>query len=320
MPGIRSYDRGHSVLNKLFTHLTRSWKHHFGVQVTTTFVLTGVFSILMGFFVVYENIDRILTQWGDKVQLSVYLEDEVSEKNKQKIEQFITDKNKFSDHKFISKTQAAENFKEQMQGYAPNLMQDEEFGNPLPSSYEVTVKAGMSVEDQIELLVSSAKSLLAFTGVSDVSYGQSWVENYASIVQGFSASAVGLVIVLIVGSILVIGNSMRHAVFQRQKEIEVLELVGATAWSLRRPYIFEGAMISVLSGVLGIGLSYFIIKWQSELIQKELGFVGFGSGFEFIGVFNIVLFLATAAVLGALASYISVRNINTGWTAKRGQV
>ncbi|MCH2533483.1 MAG: ABC transporter permease [Bdellovibrionales bacterium] len=305
------------MLNKLFTHLIRSWKHHLGVQMTTLFVLSGVFSVLMGFFVVYENIDRILTQWGDKVQLSVYLNDEITETDKTKIEGFITDTSKFSGHQFVSKNQAAENFKQQMQGYAPDLMEDEEFGNPLPSSFEVTVKSGLSVDDQIELLVSSAKSLLGFKGVSDVSYGQSWVENYASIVQGFSASAVGLIIVLIVGSILVIGNSMRHAVSQRQREIEVMELVGATSWSLRRPYIFEGAVMAVLAGGLGMIISYFVIQWQSGLIQKELGFVGFGSGFQFIGFGNICLFLLIAAGLGAIASYVSVRNINTGWTARK---
>lgn len=287
--------------------------------MTTMFVLSGVFSIMMGFFVVYENIDRILTQWGDKVQLSVYLNDEISETEKSKIETYITDASKFSGHQFVSKSQAAENFKQQMQGYAPDLMEDDEFGNPLPSSFEVTVKSGLNVDDQIELLVSSAKSLLNFKGVSDVSYGQSWVENYASIVQGFSASAIGLIVVLIVGSVLVIGNSMRHAVSQRHKEIEVLELVGATSWSLRRPYIFEGAVMSTLAGVFGVVISYFVIQWQSGLIQKELGFVGFGAGFEFIGFFNILLFLAIVALLGGLASYVSVRNINTGWTARGGK-
>lgn len=307
------------MLNKQMTHLLRSWKHHFGVQMTTLFVLSGVFSILMGFFVVYHNIDQLLTQWGDKVQLSVYLNDQIEESDKLKIEKFISDSSKFSDHSFISKNEAAQNFKQQMQGYAPDIIHDEEFGNPLPSSFEVTVKAGVAVEEQVELLVSSAKELLGFKGVSDVSYGQSWVENYASIVQSFSASALGLIIVLIVGSILVIGNSMRHAVSQRQKEIEVLELIGATAWSLRRPYIFEGAIMSLLAGVLGVLISFFVIRWQSGLIQKELGFVGFGSGLQFISFASILSFLVLVATLGALSSYISVRKINTGWTAKRGQ-
>ena len=77
--------------------------------------------------------------------------------------------------------------------------------------------------------------------------------------------------------------------------------------------------MAVLAGLFGMIISYFVIQWQSGLIQKELGFVGFGSGFQFIGFWNICMFLLIAAALGAIASYVSVRNINTGWTAREGR-
>ena len=48
------------------------------------------------------------------------------------------------------------------------------------------------------------------------------------------------VIVLLVASTLLIGNTIRLSIFSRRREIEVMKLVGATNWFMRGPFMLEG--------------------------------------------------------------------------------
>ena len=152
-------------------------------------------------------------------------------------------------------------------------------------------------------------------GVDGVSYGQDWVENYATVVRSFRASSLLLLFVLFAGGMLIVSNSIKNSLSQRREEIEIMELVGATSAEIRTPFVFEGVIIGFISAVIAIVITYFVYLSQSGLIQKELGFLGLASGLQFISMGKIILMLWGGAILGALSAFLTVRKINTGWAA-----
>ena len=45
---------------------------------------------------------------------------------------------------------------------------------------------------------------------------------------------------LIVASLMLVGNTIRLSIFTRRREVEVMRLVGATRWFIRWPFMIEG--------------------------------------------------------------------------------
>ncbi|MBC86365.1 MAG: hypothetical protein CL677_04225 [Bdellovibrionaceae bacterium] len=298
----------------IIEHISKSFQHHPLTLFSSLLVLTATFTIVAGFFVVTHNIENSFQSIGKNVQLSIYLDDSISPEDKSKLETQIKALEGFNEPIFTSKSQAAEHFKSSMSAYAPELL-NEEYGNPLPASFEVALKAGVDPEDQLGLLKEASKSIESLIGVDAVSYGQDWVENYATVVRSFKVSSLLLLFVLFAGGMLIVSNSIKNSLEQRREEIEILELVGATSTEIRVPFIVEGAMIGVLSALGAVAITYLVFLSQSGLIQKELGFLGLGNGLQFLSPSKIILFSLFGLVLGALSSHLTVRNINTGWAA-----
>ncbi len=48
---------------------------------------------------------------------------------------------------------------------------------------------------------------------------------------------------LIVASLMLVGNTIRLSIYTRRREVEVMRLVGATRWFIRWPFMIEGMVV-----------------------------------------------------------------------------
>ncbi|MGE0762851.1 MAG: cell division protein FtsX [Bdellovibrionales bacterium] len=302
-------------MRSLCQNLIRTWREHAGMQVATLTVLTGTYTVVTLFFFLHANFSRILSHWGESVQLAVFLKDSASSAQISGVQDFLKGIHGIENVKFISKEAAAESFQKQMGHYSPQLLTDPEFGNPLPASLEVHFQEGVSSDGSYGRMVEIAKQLASMAGVEDVSYGQGWVENYASLLRVFSSSSYLLIVVLLSGSLLVVGNAIRSSIHQRREEIEVLELVGATPFNIRLPYLFEGAVLGGMAATLSLLFCFLLYRWQQAVAMKHLGFWGLASEVGFLGLQQSLAVLTLGILFGAFGSYLCVRRIATGWAA-----
>lgn len=301
--------------NSYIQHILSSIKLHPGVQITTFIVLTGTFFIITNFFLAKTNFDNVVTSWGEKVQLNVYLSDKATETERTAIHSRLSQLKEFDKLKFISKEQAAKDFMSSMESYAPDLLGNEDFGNPLPASFELSLKASIPVGQHVSILKAAAASVKKIIGVEDVSYGQGWVENYSKFVAGVKNTSYSLLLLLIIGTMLIVGNSIKSSISQRVDEIEVLELVGATKNMIRAPYVVEGAFWGLVCSVTAIIISYFFYLWQIQVISTELNFMTMLENLNFFSTAQVLLLILLGTLLGAAGAYLSVSRYNTGWAA-----
>lgn len=299
----------------LFKSILRSWREHTGTQIATLVVLTGTFTIVALFLFIQANFVRILTRWGDNVQFAVFLEDSASAAQVSVVKEFLESSGRFKAVDFVSKEKAAETFRQQMGNNSPELLRDPEFGNPLPASFEARLKEGVDSKSGYDVLVDLAGRVGSLPGINDVSYGQGWVENYASLLKVFATSSWVLLSVLLAGSLLIVGNAIRAAVQSRRDEIEILELFGATSWYVRGPLIAEGAIIGFFASILAVGLCFALFQWQQKIAEENLGFWGLAKEVGFLSGPQMAAVLMLGLGFGALGSYLSVRKIATGWAA-----
>jgi cell division transport system permease protein len=295
----------------------RSWVHHTGMQLATLTVLAATFTVV-GFAMTFSlNLKKVVAGWGDSAQLTVYMKEDADEAKTEAIRKEILRHEEISEIKYIPREQATENFKSQMASYAPDLLSDNDFSNPFPSSFRVSLKGGVQNDSDVAIVEKLSSQLSQIEGVEDISYGQSWIRNYSAFVSTLTASGGVVAMILLAGSLFVISNSIRASVSARRDEIEILELVGATTTMVRRPYIAEGFLMGTFASLIAIGLNFAIYLWQISVMSKSFVLARLVQQFSFFDCFSMAIFVGLCAALGAFGAWCTVRKINDGWSASQ---
>jgi cell division transport system permease protein len=295
----------------------RSWVHHTGMQLATLTVLVATFTVVGFILSLSMNLKRVITAWGDGIQIAVYLSEDVGDKQTSTLEKQLAQMSGVSSVTFVSREKATDHFKSQMASYAPDLLSDAEFSHPFPASFQVSLKGGVQQSEDLKRLEELVAEISHLDGVEDVSYGQSWVKNYSAFVTALSASGGIVALILLAGGIFVVGNSIRASIASRREEIEILELVGATQSMIRRPYIAEGAMMGALAAVVALSMNFGLHLWQVSVMKSTLAFARIAEQFVFLDTASVCVLLACGAVLGGMGAWLTVRRINDGWAASQ---
>jgi cell division transport system permease protein len=298
--------------------IARSWRQHFGMQFAILSVLIATFSIV-GFMVCLTlNFQRVLTVWGEQVQVSAYLEDGIDSAVLQDLKKRMESRSDVSVVQYVSKEKAADLFRDQMASYAPDLMSDAEFATPFPASLQIHLREDRRADGQVATLEALARDLEKSPGVEDVSYGQSWVRSYASFVGVVKTIGAIVGLILLLASVFIVANSIRTLISGRRDEIEIFELIGATSGHIRRPYIVEGTLLCFVAALGAIVINLALYSWQMSLMKKSLAFARMAQEFHFLSFTQIAVFMIASTLLGAIGAWLTVRSMNDGWAAARG--
>lgn len=150
---------------------------------------------------------------------------------------------------FVSKEVAWQQMKEQHPEYEDIYSGFEDDGmNPLHDTLVITA----TDPDQVK---SVAARMSEMSGISDVNYGQDFVDNLLTFTRAVRVGGIALVIMLVVATVLTLSNTIRLSVYARRREIAIMKLVGATNWYIRRPFIVEGVLLGVIGALLAMALT-----------------------------------------------------------------
>ena len=117
-------------------------------------------------------------------------------------------------------------------------------------------------------------------------------------------------VILILISLFIISNTIKLTVHARRKEISIMKYVGATNGFIRTPFIIEGVIIGLISGLLSIivvgsGYNYIATQLaQSETWQKlGIELLSFGDMLWQI----ILVYMLLGVGIGIVGSSISMK-------------
>jgi cell division transport system permease protein len=119
-----------------------------------------------------------------------------------------------------------------------------------------------------------AAQLRTLPGVADVDFGNAWLEKLETLVSRARLAAVGLFAVLAVATAVLVGNTLRLAVFARREEIEILKLVGATDAFVSTPFLIEGLLQGVAGGALAVLALVALHAGLAPRLRAAVGVVG----------------------------------------------
>ena len=140
--------------------------------------------------------------------------------------------------------------------------------NPLPHAFTVRVRS--TAADRVAAM---RNEWAALPKVDQVQADFEWSERLARWVRFGDRLLWALAIALGGAVAFIVGHLIRLQVLTRREEIEVSQLIGATAADVRRPFLYYGMLEGMLAGALAVGLAAIIGRWVgAELLALTPGY------------------------------------------------
>ncbi len=233
-----------------------------GITVTTIALSILIVSAFVLFII---NAGDMMNTWKKGIRIMAYLEDEVSAEQIPQLSQRFQAMYGVHSVRFIPKDEALTILKGQMKHQASIFSNLKE--NPLPDAFEIRMNPSFQSTEGIETLTTQLESQVA---VDDVEYGQIWLGRFKSIYTLFRLAGFALGSLFFMASVFIVANTIRLVLYSRQEEIEIMRLVGATDGFIKAPFYFEGLILGVLGGVLGLGILFVLFLIVSFNMEQSL--------------------------------------------------
>jgi cell division transport system permease protein len=233
--------------------------------------------LLVGaFFLTSSTLDTLMTSVEKKVTIQVFLKDDAEPTDVEALQASINAMPNVKNIAYVSKEDALARFKEQTKN-SPALVEQLR-GNPLPASIEVALIDTRQVQSVVDLIVKDANLAKVIKNpenplANDIRYGQEVVSNLFRFTEMVRIVAAGFLVLLLGVSLVLIGNTIRLAIYSRRREIGIMRLVGASNWFIRTPFLLEGVLQALIGSILAIltllAAQAFVVPW----LQKTLSFL-----------------------------------------------
>jgi cell division transport system permease protein len=280
----------------LFSSLGRLSRTPF-TSAMTILVLAVAISLAGGFYIVVANIQQLTGNLQASNQMSLFLRDNVSENSGLKLAEQLKQNPSVETVKFITKKQAMEEFKVNSGfGDALNALES----NPLPNVIVVLPKNVLESNEDLQKLLTEFKQL---TQVDFVQIDMQWVERVQTIMQIASRGVLLVGLLLGFAVTFITGNTIRLELHNRQDEVYISKLVGATLAFIQRPFLYTGFWLGFIAGFLGwliITVMLLIVRIPVEKLSSL-----YNGSFElqFLSFSEFILLLVSAALLAVLGSW-----------------
>ncbi|MEO0455472.1 MAG: permease-like cell division protein FtsX [Cyanobacteria bacterium P01_A01_bin.114] len=256
----------------------------FGISLQTTWQLEG-----------------LLNQFGSQLEISVYLDSGVAAETLVPQVEAISD---VAQVKTVTKEDAWQALTEDLGLSDISSATEQLNGNPLVDEMKVKVKTS-------EAVPAVAVQLQTLNEVDEVLYVTEAVQRLADLNQGLRWLSLFVIGILSLTAMAVITTTIRLIVMARRREIEVMQLVGATSTWIYFPFILQGATFGIVGAAVAWGMLIAIHQFLRQLSEQQPDFVQFLITELQLSHEQTVLLpaslLALGSAIGLLGSLLAVR-------------
>jgi len=293
-------------LKRIFYSGWSNFSRDGGLIAANIFIMVVTISAITSLFLFQDVSHFLINSLKEKVDVSVYFKEDVSQDEifqaKKEISQLIEVKKV----EYLSREQALEKF---LSKYEKNPTIMESIGvieewKPLAS---LNIKAqSISDYEKIAKFLETA----SFQDLIDhIDYYQRKpvIEKIFSLTSILKKGGISLSFILALIAILVAFNTIRLSIYNRQEEIKIQRLVGASNWFIKGPFLVQGVIIgffSTLICLLIFSLFCYLLGPKLEILFSGLNlFTLFSENFWTI----FLIQLLTGIGLGIISSLIAIR-------------
>ncbi|WP_019501760.1 cell division protein FtsX [Pseudanabaena sp. PCC 6802] len=288
------------LLRETFLGLKRGgWMNW--AAVSTVAVLLFLFGASLQ---VSWQLEGLLGQMGNQLEISVYLDEDASAEVMQQRLKLVDGVTALH---LIPKDVAWERMLDDLGKIEMGEATQQLGGNPLVDEFKVRAVSSDRVPE-------IAKRISGLKGVNEVWYTNEVVKRLAELRKAMTNIGTLVTSVFTAIAIAVIGTTIRLIVLARRREIEVMQLVGATSTWIYFPFVLQGVAFGIGGAVVAYGMLSVVLNLladaivnQPELIKSLT--VGLLNDLRVQFLLPIILLLFGSAV-GVLGSLFAVRRFS----------
>jgi cell division transport system permease protein len=274
-------------------------------------VMVVTLTIILFSFVTNATFSHTISQITNKIDVSVYLKDSVTQAQANELMTNIRKLPNVKSVSYSSKEQALNQFKQEYSNNQALQLSINETSNPLPATVHIkpinlneigSIKKFLNKSD-VQALQSDPPS---YSGDQKIA-----IDNISHATDILRVVGVVAVVVFAIISALIIFNTIQMAIFNRREEISIMRLLGASTWYIRGPFIVESAIYGFLSAIISVGIIKLAFMAASGALQaSSLGLldIGYAKNYFDSHIFMLLtLQIVLGIVIGTVSSFIATR-------------
>lgn len=201
----------------------------------------------------------------ESITLNIMLADDATEEQIAEIKHNLETHEDIKDIRFISKEDAAREFK----AYMGDDFEEFLDVNPLPNSFEINLHAKSSDKETISALEDT---VLSWPGVYEIAYQRNVIDQVGTNINKFNLILLFFGATLLFISLILLNNTIRVTIFSKRHIINTMKLVGATRNFIIRPFLTKSILQGLYAGLISwVMLTVMIMGLREGL--PEINFV-----------------------------------------------
>ena len=249
------------------------------------------------FYLAVKNLTHLTGHLETSNQITLFLGQQVSDQDGRWLLTRLEKHRNIQSTRLITKTEGLKDF-EQFSGFGDALKALSR--NPLPMVIQVFPQLNLTTPQQLQQLLDELKAL---PEVAVAKIDMQWVQRLKAIIVLAERGVLVLASILAFAVIFITGNTIRLELQNRQEEVVIAKLVGATNGFIARPFLYSGFWYGLLAGLLAwLMITGLMALLQSPMEQLMTLYLGYQE-VVFLSVLDSVILLVVSAALGVLGSW-----------------
>ena len=287
------------------------WRNGF-VTLASVLVMTVTLFVLGSLVLTGVILNSTLTELKSKVDMNIYFATEASEEKITELQKALETQPQVDVVTYISRDDALAQFRERHKNDELTLQALDELGdNPLGAVLNVRAKDTTQYE-ALAKFVSDYPTVTASPSILDkINYFDERqriaIDRLTRVTD--SGNKIGFALIILLGliTIAITFNTIRLVIYTSRDEISVMRLVGADQMYIRAPFMVEGVLYGLVSGMVTLILFYPFTYWLGSATENFFGGINIFSYYVTHFPLFFLLIIGTGVILGAISSFLAVR-------------
>lgn len=247
------------------------------------------------FFFVTSNVSYVMKEAEQNVGVTVLFVEECPEDTIKKIGEEIDKRAEVARVEFISAEDAWKKYKEE----SLNEELAATFGEDNPLEDSASYKVFLNDVSMQGVLIRFIEGL---EGVRRVNALEGVAESMEGISRMITIVSIAIIVILVAVAVFLIRMTVSVGISVRKEEISIMNLIGATDFFVRFPFVVEGVTLGICGALLPLGILRLIYGKVIEYLTEE-----------FESVFQKMAFLSEHDVFVKLTPLLLAIGVLIGW-------
>lgn len=237
------------------------------MSIASICVLLSCLVLIGSASMIFLNINALVERIEDENVIMVYIEKNTQQTDMDLMGESLSKMANVEKVEFVAKEDAWAEQLETMEEAQAEFFTQISSDIPLPDAYKVTVK-------DLTKFSQTVKEIKALEHIDTVRQNTDLAKKLDTISHGISIIAIIIIAVLFAISLFIISNTIKLTVYSRRLEISIMKSVGATNSFVRLPFVVEGMILGIVSGVVSLGVVWGVYELAIKQFADVFASIG----------------------------------------------